>query len=369
MLPKKNNITVLVAPLDWGLGHATRCIPIIRALALNGCTILIATSGRHQILLQQEFPHLRFLELPGYGIKYGKANVLLRLLLQLPFFFRNVRQEHQWLQQKIADFSIDAVISDNRYGLHSPKIPCVFITHQLQVQSPPILKMVETSVRNKLYHYIKNFTTCWVPDLANKNESLGKALSHPKVLPAIPVNYIGWLTRFFPQPALPTKYTLLISLSGPEPQRSLLETLLIPQLYQVKGNVLLVRGLPGNANSPINNGPSNVTIINHLPGKALQTAIGETEFFMSRCGYSTLMDLQAVRCRCIFVPTPGQTEQEYLGRQIAATGNAVVMSQNNINLQQALQKASVAPFFSEGNYINSQLENILKQWLSSIIKA
>ena len=236
---------MLVAPLDWGLGHATRCIPIIRVLIKNGCTVLIAASGHHSVLLQTEFPDLEFIELPGYGITYAKANVLLRLVLQLPAFFRNVRREYKWLQQAISAYHIDAVISDNRYGLHSSLVPCVFVTHQLQVQAPTLFKWVEKSVRKRLYRFIEKFDACWIPDVEDTNGSLGKALSHPAHLPAIPVSYVGWLTRFLSQPARAKKYKLLISLSGPEPQRTVLEELLLLQIKVVKGNVLLVRGLPG----------------------------------------------------------------------------------------------------------------------------
>ncbi len=371
MPPEKNNITVLIAPLDWGLGHATRCIPIIRILVKNSCRVLIATNGHHKVLLQTEFPDLEFLELPGYGIRYGKVNVLLRLVLQLPLFFRNVRRENEWLKQATGEYHIDAVISDNRYGLHSTEVPCVFMTHQLQVQSPAPFKWTENGVRKRLYRFIKKFDTCWVPDVKDKINSLGNALSHPANLPAIPVRYVGWLTRFLPLPVQAKKYKLLISLSGPEPQRTVLEELVIPQLKEVEGNVLLVRGLPGNeaigtALSPALLPSNNVAFIHHLPGVELQKAIAETEFFMSRCGYSTLMDLQAVTCRCIFVPTPGQTEQEYLGRQIAASGKAVVVPQKNINLIQALDAAATLPHFSDGGYQNYELETIITDWINSL---
>lgn len=400
MPPEKNNITVLVAPLDWGLGHATRCIPVIRALMKNGCTVLIATSGHHTKLLQAEFPQqVQFVELAGYGISYSKANMLLRLVLQLPLFFRNIRREYKWLQQTIDTYNIDAVISDNRYGLHSKKRPCVFITHQLQVQAPPFFKWTENGVRKRLYRFIHHFNACWVPDVPDQNNSLGGSLSHPAFMPATPVRYVGWLTRFSPQPLPAKKFKLLISLSGPEPQRTVLEELLMPQLKDVAGKVLLVRGLPGEnvgaglapaqmveemnvtvdpnkpglvsgsaraGASPAPTNSKNVTIINHLPGAELQAAIAGSEFFMSRCGYSTLMDLQAVACRCIFVPTPGQTEQQYLGRQIAASGKAWVVPQKNIQLQQTLQNAATLPPFSDGSYQNKELETIVMAWANSI---
>ena len=361
---EKINTTILVAPLDWGLGHATRCIPIIKYLMQKRCRVVIAATGLHKKLLQQEFEHLEFIHLDGYGIKYAKKNVLLRLAMQLPHFIKTIKKEKIWLQKVVDEYNIDAVISDNRYGLNSSKISCIFITHQLQVKAPHFFYWVESIIRKKLYSLINDFSECWVPDAAIEIDSLAGTLSHPKVLPAIPVKYIGWLTRFDGADTTEKKYTATISLSGPEPQRSLLETIIVPQLKQLSGNFLIIRGMPGETALP--SLPINITAVNHLPAADMQMAFLQSNYIISRSGYSTLMDMKVLQCKCIYIPTPGQTEQEYLGKCLAAKKMAIVKQQSNFNLAAALQEAATFPFNTDGIYKNQLLEGVIDNWLSAL---
>ncbi len=361
---EKINTTILVAPLDWGLGHATRCIPIIKYLLQKQCRVVIAVAGLHKKLLQQEFEHLEFIHLDGYGIKYAKKNVLLSLVMQLPQFIKNVKKEHNWLQKVVDEHKIDAVISDNRYGLYTGKVPCVFITHQLQVKAPRFFNWVESMVRKRMYYLINYFNECWVPDAAIEKDSLTGTLSHPKVLPVIPVKYIGWLTRFDGAGATEKKYTATVSLSGPEPQRSLLEAIILPQLKKMTGNFLIIRGIPGETALP--SLPINITAVNHLAAADMQMAFLQSNYIISRSGYSTLMDMKVLQCKCIFIPTPGQTEQEYLGKSLAAKKMAIVKQQSNFNLVAALQEAETFPFNTDGIYKNQLLEGVIDNWLTAL---
>ncbi|MEO7310528.1 MAG: glycosyltransferase [Chitinophagaceae bacterium] len=365
-LLSKINTTILIAPLDWGLGHATRCIPIIRVLLQKNCRVVVAASGFHESLLRQEFPDLEFIHLDGYGINYSTKYVLLGLILQLPRFFRNIKNEHNWLKNTVDQYKLDGIISDNRYGLYTDKVPCVFITHQLQPKAPKLFKMIEASSRKQLYSFVNRFSECWVPDETGSEKSLAGSLSHPAKLPVVPIKYIGWLTRFSPARFVQKKYLLTISLSGPEPQRSLLEGIILPQLQNINGQVLLVRGMPGATSMP--EVQEHITVANHLPAKKMENAFLESEFVLSRCGYSTLMDMQSLHCQCIFIPTPGQTEQEYLGEMLAAKKIAIVKPQDNFDLANALEDAATFPFAEGIAYKNSLLEPVLSGWLQSLNK-
>ena len=221
-MPSNFNIQkVLVAPLDWGLGHATRCIPIIRALLSNGYEVLIGAEGVQAILLQTEFPSLQILPLKGYHVRYSKKSwlFLFKIVMQLPYLQRIIKYEHQWLEKIIKEHSIDLVISDNRFGLSSQTIPCIFITHQLNIKAPFV--WMEKILQRINYKYINRFTRCWVPDAAGDNNA-GGDLSHPAILPRTEVEYMGLLSRFEIE-AIEKKYDYCILLSGPEPQRTLLE--------------------------------------------------------------------------------------------------------------------------------------------------
>lgn len=303
---------VLVAPLDWGLGHATRCIPLIRHLLLRGVQVELAADGAVAALLQQEFPQLPLHRLPGYGIRYGRHGLLWQLLRQLPRIFRCIRYERRWLAQLLQQQRFDAVISDNRPGLHHPALPCVYMTHQLRIRSG--LGAGADRLLQWLHaRYMRRFTAVWVPDAAAAPWLAGE-LSHPPGL-SIPVQYLGPLSRFVApaSPAPAPTYELLCLLSGPEPQRSLLEERIRAQLQQWEGAVLLVRGLPGH-HPPLQQLPPHVTAYNHLPAEALQQALMRSRRVLCRSGYTSVMDLLRLGKAALLVPTPGQTEQQYLAR-------------------------------------------------------
>ncbi len=325
----------MVAPLDWGLGHATRCIPIIRALVSGGFEVMLAVEGVQANLLQTEFPALICIPLKGYRVRYSKHPAWLPLVLlqQLPRLFSVIRQENRWLDTIIREYRIDLVISDNRYGLFSPSIPCIFITHQLTVKAP--FAWLEKVLQRINYQYINRFTACWVPDAAGEDNVAG-VLSHPARLPKIPLKYIGLLSRFQPKTA-EKKYDLCILLSGPEPQRTLLENKFLAELSAVPGKILLVRGKPGSKeNIPV---PDHVAVTNHLPNEALQAAIQQSDYVLSRSGYTTVMELLCLQKRSILIPTPGQTEQEYLAARLAEAHHCYAVSQSQFQFAEHFAEA------------------------------
>src|SRR5450432_984005 len=244
-MTQKEPMTVLVAPLDWGLGHATRCIPIINELIKRELIVIIAASGSQLDLLKQAFPALEYLEIPGYKIRY-KPGFLLKwsIFIQIPGILLQIQRENRWLSRLISGRSIQAVISDNRYGLYHKKIFSVFITHQLNILSG-LGRKVDNLLFKMNQRRIQRFSTCWVPDF-EKDFSLAGILSHPVQQLSIPVKYIGILSRFSQWERTIKKNTLLIILSGPEPQRTHFENILFSQLINSNLQIVLVRGLPGS---------------------------------------------------------------------------------------------------------------------------
>jgi len=351
-------LRILVAPLDWGLGHATRCIPLIRFLLHDGHTVVLATDGPQRALLQQEFPQLECLELEGYGITYATKGLVWGLLAQAPKLVKAIADEHRWLQDSIHTQRLDLVISDNRYGLYSSAIPCVLITHQLQLQLPTGFHFAKGLVRSMLYRYINRFTACWVPDVASPAASLSGAMGHPTTKPKIPVAYLGWLSRFTALPKNPVpQYEVLVVLSGPEPQRTIFENLLLPQIRRSGKRTMLVRGLPGNADN-LPDLPPQVVVHNHLNAADLQAAFLNSSLLISRSGYSTVMDAFTLAMRCIFVPTPGQTEQEYLAKSLAQKRLCLCRPQQHFNLEEAIAALQQADIAAPGhNETNGRCEN------------
>lgn len=347
--PVKNNVNpctkpfkrILLAPLDWGLGHATRCIPLISALLNQGHEVFVAGDGRIKTLLLQEFPGIPFLTLKGYDIHYSKTKMGLpfTMVRQIPKILKSVQYEHRWLNKMLQKYSFDVVISDNRYGLFHPQVHSVFITHQLLIKAP--VRLIEQVLQKINYYFINMFDECWVPD-HEKTPSLAGELAHPSVLPKVPVKYIGPLSRLQQNGATGNSQHILILLSGPEPQRSILEQKILQQVGNMSSPVLLIRGVPGE--SVIPDVASHVVVKNHLPAQELQRALSRASIVISRCGYSTVMDLMAVKKNSILIPTPGQTEQEYLAQHLMQQNLALCIPQNKFNLQSALSLASSFPY-------------------------
>ena len=330
---------ILVVPLDWGLGHATRCIPIIRELQAQHCDVWLAGEGAQEQLLKEEFPDLPFLELPGYRIRYAKTpgGLIWKMIQQAPKMRRAIQFEHQWLKKIIKQYHFDAVISDNRYGLYHSTVPCIFITHQLTIKSSAG-KWTEKILQKRNYNYIKKFTACWVPDKEGEYNLAGE-LSHPEIKPTFALRYIGLLSRFEKKDqktslSEPRKHHLLFILSGPEPQRSILEEKIITDIGHYNGTATIMRGLPGS--SSLMPSTNMIKIYNHLPASALHREVMEAEYIISRSGYSTVMDMVVLQKKTILIPTPGQTEQEYLGKYLMKRGIAVCINQKDFSLNKAL---------------------------------
>jgi predicted glycosyltransferase len=351
---------VLVAPLDWGLGHATRCVPIVRELIAQGCSVLLAGEGKTKALLQLEFPTVPFVDLPGYRIEYASSGwgLAAKIVAQIPKILSAIKEEQAWLEKIVEEEKIDAVISDNRYGLFNKKIVSVFITHQLLIKAPG--KIAEDFLQKINYQYINKFDECWVPDAAGE-ANLAGLLSHPAELPSVPAHYIGTLSRFTSDQFTADKGYLLILLSGPEPQRTLLENQLLEELKEFTEPAVFVRGLPeGDDKLKVN---ENVTVFSHLPATELEEKIKGASFVISRCGYSTVMDLAVLKKRSILIPTPGQTEQAYLARHLMQKSFAFCVEQKKFRLKNVLALVASYPFkfyHNKENQLSAVVQSLIR---------
>ena len=355
---------ILVAPLDWGLGHATRCIPIIKELLGNDCDVWLAGEGPQEDLLRSEFSDLPFLQLAGYNIKYSKTATWLavKLLLQLPHLISSIRAEHRWLNSAIKIHGFDAVISDNRFGLYHSHVPCIFITHQLNIKSH-LGKWNERILQKWNYNYVNRFKECWVPDFSGQDNLAGE-LSHPMTLPRVPVKYIDLLSRFEKKEVGEIRNQLLFMLSGPEPQRTILENKIIDEVSHYPGTATIVRGLPGRRSVIPSTGM--IKFYNHLSTKELNEEIASADWVIGRPGYSTIMDLARLQKKSILIPTPGQTEQEYLAKELWQKKIAFSTEQETFSLGPVLEKAKKfnCRFPPTGN--RNGLHTAVKRFLDSL---
>jgi uncharacterized protein (TIGR00661 family) len=352
---------ILIAPLDWGLGHATRCVVIIRYLQTLNCNITVAAPGKIKSLLQNEFPSLHFLELPGYQISYSRFKRLLplKILIQIPKILKIIRFENKWLSRLLLTSKFDLIISDNRFGFYSQITPSVFITHQLQIKSNFL--WLDKKLQRLNYNYINLFKECWVPDF-NGNLNIADQLSHPQKMPAIPVKYIGALSRFSKTENKIIQFKWMAIISGPEPQRSIFEKKIFEVASKTNDKFMIVRGLPGNTKNEFQ--LPNCKVFNHLNTIDMQSAIETSEFIISRCGYTTVMEILSLQKKSVFIPTPGQTEQEYLAQHLLQQKWSYTFNQKDDFVKQLANAKSFSyqlPQFNMNEY-----KHVIESFITSL---
>ena len=350
---------VLVAPLDWGLGHATRCIPVIRELQRQGCTVLVAGSGDSLALLQKEFPDMIFRSIPGYRPQYpANGSMVLSMLRQLPRFMQVIVAEHRAIARIVEKDGIDLLISDNRFGCWTRKIPSIFITHQSNILMPKRFGWLRHLIRPVMNYVIARYDHCWIPDFPGDHSLAGDLMSFVSTGPTKSPTYIGPLSRFAIRTPSRMRFDVLAIFSGPEPQRTILENIVVPQLESSLLTYRVVRGLP-----TLNNHSSDDThIVNFLSSDELQECIESSQLVIARSGFSTVMDMASLGKNAVFIPTPGQTEQEYLAKRLMERNIAFCMKQDEFDLNTALQQSNAYNGFTP-----LPKEHFLRDAISSIL--
>ncbi len=351
---------ILVAPLNWGLGHASRCVPIINQLIELNCEVIIAADGGALNFLEMEFPNLKSIRLPDINLRYSKfLPIGLHLLFKIPSFFSSIKKENKKIKEIIEQFKIDAIISDNRYGIYSKSIKSVLITHQINIQIPFFKRIINSTIEN----LISKFNHCWIPDYEG-DINLSGELSHSKTN-LKNITYIGPQSRFqeMDSQARPTR-RLAVVLSGPEPSRSKFEKRILNQLKSFKEEILIIRGKinEGKKEVRVNN---YITMIGYLTAKEMQEEILNSEVVLCRSGYSSVMDLFKLKKNAILVPTPGQAEQEYLSRYLMKKSIFYCVDESKLNIREDLKKA--LEIKNDMKMVEpDNLDQILKDWLKEV---
>ena len=328
---------ILIAPLNWGLGHASRCVPLVRKFLDEGHEVILGGDGDSLTLLRRHFPKLRYVYLAPLNLKYSSGKRQVGAMLRaLPQLISWAFKDHALLQAVLREEHIDQVISDNRFGLYISnsevgQTRSVYMTHQLHIMLPRGWKWAEPIAERLHARIYKRFNKVWVPDFEDINLSLAGELSHPANIrrPLSDIRYIGPLSRFSHvngrtlEGQRKDNTRIVAVLSGLEPHRTMLEKEIIARYQNTGEQVLIVQGLMNRPNTRFKRG--NITIVPYLNDTELVTALQEAKHIIARSGYSTIMDLHAlgllkndnsqisnVQCQIELIPTPGQPEQEYL---------------------------------------------------------
>ena len=358
---------MLFAPLDWGLGHTTRCLPIIKAFQSAGVEVTVACNEKQAVLLGAELQSVRFIPLMGYDLRYSRLKYFTWFIiaLQIPKILIAINRENKWLASVFKAERFDVVISDNRYGLHHPSLYSIFISHQLRVQVP-FSKWIENLLQKWNYRFIQRFSECWIPDFEGETNLAG-ALSHPSRLPAIKSKYIGPVSRCKKlKKNSDESKVLVVLISGPEPQRTIFEKIILSELNDWNEATVVLRGLPATtATLP---STRNVTFFNHLHSSQVSELINRATYIVARSGYSTIMDIVALQKKSILIPTPGQTEQEYLGNWLMEHKFCLSIQQNNFSLKSAMIQANKFEYADLSKFSTDQYVNIVSSFMQEHFK-
>ncbi|MBR2197640.1 MAG: glycosyl transferase family 28 [Fibrobacter sp.] len=360
---------VLVAPLDWGLGHATRCVPVIKEFLRQGAQVELAVTDSYAPLYREIFPELKKHTAPSYGIVYPKHgfNMGLWLLKNSAHLNKVIEYEHHYAEEMVRRHDFDILFSDNRFGFYSDKAFSIYMTHQCRIAFPTIFSKFEGIGIHWHKKKMGHFDQVWIPDLREAPGYAG-AMSHVKNF-AVPVRYAGPLSRFAELENLseivtagPKDLGVVAVISGVEPARSTFERKLRELLTQVPGNHVMILGKPGAERKSWTEG--NVQFFSHLETTEFARAVSRARWIVSRGGYSTVMDMATLGASCIFVPTPGQYEQVVLSRNLSRAGYAVNIPAGNLSLEtlQAAMKSHVAlPKPPTQNLLTPLVQEALKQ--------
>jgi len=315
-------LNILICPLEWGLGHAARMIPVARKLLQMNHRVFIGSGEEHLAMFRSELPDVECIQFPGFKPVFSRfIPQYLSMFIRIPWLFYHIAVEHFLLKKIIDRYSIDAVISDNRFGLWNRNIKTAYFTHQLRIPFPRPFRCLEPA--GILFHRIitSKYSLCLVPDLPGEINFTGR-LSHD-LKTGQNVRYTGILSRFYDshddkESGHPDRVSYAVILSGPQPRKDMLERKLVKILCRKDADAIFLRGRPSA--KPEKTVSENLVFYSHLPAGKMKQILTGSRFIISRSGYSTVMELISLNRSALLIPTPGQTEQEYLGEYLSAKG-------------------------------------------------
>jgi uncharacterized protein (TIGR00661 family) len=339
----------LISPLNWGLGHASRIIPIIDYCLKSGKHVVIAGNGSSLELLKMKFPQLKYEHIPSPAMQYGiKSALNFNFYIHAILMFINILRERIFTKRIIRKHKIDTIISDNRPGVFNRKIKSIYITHQINIYRSLKEDKFSQIMSRINYRIIKQYNYCWSPDF-EAHTTLAGRLSKNNTNSL--VNYIGPLSRFSLAQSngkFLKKYEVVCIVSGPEPPRKFFEQLLVSKFSNSTFKTLIIRGLPNEERQMRAIG--NVEFLNHCTDEEFLYLINSASHIICRSGYSSVMDMIVTCKNAILIPTPGQPEQEYLAIHLNGKYGFTCMSQNDFasaNIEEITNCRSEALFYDK----------------------
>jgi uncharacterized protein (TIGR00661 family) len=342
---------------SWGLGHATRSLPIIRKLIDENNKITIISHGRSLELIKKELGgNSEYIDIPDYPmlLSENSRQFMAKSIIYWPLFIRKILYGFNRLNDILEKKEYDIIISDSRYDIHSEKIPSFFISHQMRIMNPLRIKILEKGSELYNLYFFKRFNGVLVPDY--KEDNLSGDLSHNlNKIDEKKIHYVGVLSDF---KKINKKKDIdyFISISGPEPQRSLFEQKLLSQVDKLTGKIIMTLG-KAEKKGIINN--KNIETYSFLEKNKREDFLNRSKLIISRSGYSTILDLTVLGLKALMCPTPGQIEQEYLSDYHNKKRTFYSVSQDNLDLLRDVEIAKKSTGIKRKCDVNKSIEKII----------
>jgi len=348
---------IIYGVCSWGLGHATRSLPVIRKLTKEDNEVTIISNGRSLELLKKELGEvIEYFDIPDYPmlISENSRQFMAKSVVYWPTFISRMESGLQKLKKILENKKYDRIISDARYDMYSRKIPSFFISHQIRIMNPLRIKMFERGSEIFNLFFFKRFCGVIVPDY--KEDNLSGDLSHNlRRIDENKLHYVGILSDFNKK-KMKKDIDYLISISGPEPQRTMLEEKILPQIDDLKGTIVITLGKTENKDKFSR---KNIETYSFLTKEKREEFLNRAKLVVSRSGYSTILDLAVIGTKALMTPTPGQIEQEYLGQYHNKKGTFFSINQNNLNLKRDVEIAKKTTGVKRKCDVDKTVENIL----------
>jgi len=348
---------IIYAICSWGLGHATRSLPIIRRLIKENNNITIICSGRSLELLKKELgKEITYRDVPDYPLLLSEnaRQFMAKSVIYWPLFIKRIESGLIQLSEILKEKKYDLIISDARYDMYSKKIPSYFISHQMRIMNPLRIKMFESGSELFNLFFFKRFSKVIIPDY-RENDLSGDLSHNLKRIDEKKLHYIGALSDF-KKKKMKKNIDYLISISGPEPQRSILEDKLASQIKDLNGNIVMTLGKTEKQSKIKEN---NITTYSFLSKEKREDLLNRAKNIISRSGYSTIMDLAILNVKALLIPTPGQIEQEYLSEYHNKKGTFYSIKQSDICLKKDVENIKKTTGIKRVCDVNKTVENFM----------
>lgn len=349
---------VMYAVCSWGLGHATRSLPVIRKLEDEGNNITLVSHGRSLDLLKKELgTNHEYIDIPDYPmlLSNNSRQFMAKSMIYWPMFIHRMRKGLTKITKILKKKNYDKIISDGRYDVYSKKIPSFLITHQIRILNPMRFEIFEKGSEIFNLFFFKRFAGVLIPDY--KTDNLSGDLSHNlNKIDEKKLHYVGALSDF---KKINKKKDIdyLISITGPEPQRTILQKRLLPQIKNLDGKIVVTLG---KTEAKENITDEDVETYSFLTKKQREDILNRSKIVVSRSGYSTILDLAVIKTKALMTPTPGQTEQEYLAKYHNNKKTFYCVNQDKIDLAEDIKKTKRTTGIKRKCEVDKTVENILR---------